>query len=1011
MCTGKNLLCCIFYGFLSLFFTNTFANTANLHHTTDTLFKIQQTEIKGVITDTHGVPIVGASIQIKNTHKGSISDFEGRYSILAKSTDILVFSALGYATQTIPVHQRTTIHMQLQENVTLLDEVILNAGYYKVTEKERTGSIAKVTQAVMEQQPLSNPLGALQGRVAGVEITQTSGIPGAGFDIKIRGQNSIRSTGNDPLYVVDGVPFSSTTLGNVQVSGTIIPGLGVSPLNNIHPSDIRSIEILKDADATAIYGSRGANGVVLITTKKGKAGDTTFRLNVSSGFGKVTHTIPLLSTSEHIALRKEAYANDGITTIPSNAYDINGTWDTSKETDWQKELIGNVALFTNIQGALSGGNDQTTFLVSGNYQKQTTVFPGDFHNNTASFLTNFNHRSKNEKLQVQLSLNYAVGNNNLVSSDFIREVYKLTPNAPELYTDDGTLNWENGTWNNPLRQREGKYLSHTKNLIGNLLVGYNLTENLKFSTSLGYTQTYQNEKKTTPSTIFNPAYGRGSEFSSIRHNDTHRTSWIAEPQLQWNLKLKDTELKALVGITFREDQSNQLVQYARGFTSNSLIENIAAANTVTILNNSLSDYKYHALFARVHINHKRKYLVNLTGRRDGSSRFGPHKRFANFGAIGAAWIFSKEKYIKDHFPILSFGKLRGSYGTTGNDQIGDYGYLNTYTINPSTYQNTNGLEPSRLFNPDFSWEVNKKFEIALELGLFNDRIFITSSYYSNRSSNQLVGIPLPGTTGFSSLNANLKATVENKGWEIVLSTVNFDTNALKWTSSVNLSIPKNTLLAFPDLEGSTYANRLVIGEPLNIQKLYQLEGVDSQTGLYTFKDVNGDGIISSPNDNHVVRNLNPAFFGGLQNTISYKGFDVNFLFQFKKQLGKSYVVTGLPGSLTSLPTSYLNRWQKPGDATQIQRLTTGGNSAALNAYVNYLSSTASISDASFIRLKTMALSYQLDKRWLKGLNCKIYLQGQNLFTITGYDGLDPETQSSRTIPPLKIFTLGTTLTF
>lgn len=1008
---GKHMLFLTFYLILPLNFTNLLANNAGIHNNITEFLNIQQTKINGIITDTNGIPIAGVNIQIKNTNKGSISDFDGSYTITAKSTDVLVFSALGYVTQTIPVHNQSKINVQLQEDITLLDEVTLNAGYYSVKEKESTGNISKVKQADIERQPLSNPLAALQGRVSGVEITQTSGVPGSGFNIKIRGQNSIRSTGNAPLYIIDGVPFSSTTLGNIQVSGTIIPGVGVSPLNSIHPSDISSIDILKDADATAIYGSRGANGVVLITTKKGKAGKTKFRLNVSSGLGTLTGTIALLNTSEHLKLRKEAYKNDGVTVIPSNAYDINGTWDASKQTDWQKQLLGKTALFTNLQGSISGGNAQTNFLISGNHQKQTTVFPGGFYNSNTSFLTNLNHRSKNEKLHLQLSVNYAASTNNLVSSDLIREVYRLTPNAPDLYNDDGTLNWENATWNNPLRQLEGKYLSNTNNLIGNLRISYNLTKSLKFTTSLGYTQTHQNEKKTTPSTIFNPAYGRGSAFSSIRHNNTSRTSWIVEPQLQWSSNFKNTEVKTLVGMTFQEDKSNQLVQYARGFTSNSLIENIAAANTVIILNNALNSYKYHALFARVHMSHKGKYLLNLTGRRDGSSRFGPNKRFANFGAIGAAWIFSKEKFIETALPFLSFGKLRGSYGTTGNDQIGDYGYLNTYTISSSKYQNINGLEPSRLFNPDFSWEVNKKLEIALELGLFNDRIFMSSSYYTNTSSNQLVGIPLPGTTGFSTLNANLNATVENKGWEIEFRTINFDTNDFKWSTAFNITVPKNSLLAFPDLEGSTYANRLVIGEPLNIKKLYQLEGVDPQTGLYTFKDYNGDGIISSPNDNRVVRHLNPEFFGGFSNSMSYKGFEFSFLFQFKKQLGKSYVVTGLPGSLTSLPKSYLDRWQKPGDITQIQRLTTGRHPAALKAYVNYLNSTASISDASFIRLKTISLSYQLDKRWLKGLDCKIYLQGQNLLTITGYDGLDPETQSSRTIPPLKIFTLGTTLTF
>lgn len=1008
--TGRHLLFCIIMLATASFYQKTLASNCGLYANPLGVPNLQQSEVHGSITDTNGMPLAGVSIMVKGTQKGTVSDFNGSYSLRANTNNVLVFSFLGFKTQEIQIKDLNKLNVQLETDVTTLSTVEINAGYYTVKDKERTGNISRITAKDIETQPVANPLAAIQGRMAGVEVTQTSGVPGAGFNIKIRGQNSILA-GNDPLYIIDGIPYGSETLGNIQVSGTIIPGIGISPLNAINPSDIESIEILKDADATAIYGSRGSNGVVLITTKKGTLGRTGFTLNMSSGFGRVVNMIDLIGTSDYLKLRQEAYANDGVAMLPSNAYDINGTWDKNRQTDWQKELFGKTAYLTNLQGTLSGGTERTRFLISGTYGRQTTVFPGDSHNAKASVLAHIDHASENNKLEVQLSLNYITDFNDLVSSDLIREAYGLAPNAPKLYNDNGSLNWENSTWNNPLRQLEATYRSYTNNLMGNTKISYLITENLKLSTSLGYNQTYLQEKKMTPSTIFNPALGRGSSYSTIRINDANRHSWIAEPQLDWTFNLGDTKIGVLAGMTFQEQKSNQLVNYARGFTTNSFIENIATASNVSILNNAEYTYKYQAVYGRIHINHKGKYLLNITGRRDGSSRFGPNKRFANFGAIGAAWIFSKEPFVETGMPFLSFGKLRGSYGTSGNDQIGDYQYLDSYSFNNAPYQGVIGLEPTRLFNPNFSWEINRKREVALELGFFKDRVLVSSSYYKNTSSNQLVGIPLPSTTGFSSLNANLNAAVENTGLELELQTVNIQQKNFSWTSALNITFPKNRLTAFPNLEGSTYANKLVIGEPLNIQKVYQLEGVNAQTGVYTFKDYNNDGVISSPSDNQVIRDLNAKFFGGLSNTIIFKGFELNFLFQFKNQLGKNYIATGIPGSLTSLPTPYLKRWQQPGDQTSIQRLTTGQNAEALKAHLNFLESTASIGDASFIRLKNISIAYHLGDKLLNGMGCNIYLQAQNMFTITNYQGLDPETQSSRTIPPLKIITIGTTLNF
>ncbi|MCX2680746.1 SusC/RagA family TonB-linked outer membrane protein [Galbibacter sp. EGI 63066] len=1005
---GWGLLWCLLIKTIYLLHSPTYAYP--IHTTT---LQIQQQPITGTVTDATNVPILGVNIIIKGKTKGTTTDIDGKYQLQAQPTDMLVFSYLGYQLVEEPLNGRTVINVQLQEDTTMLQQVVINAGYYTTTERERTGSISRITAKDIEKQPVSNPLASLQGRVAGVEIEQTSGLAGSNFNIKIRGRNSIRTAGNDPLYVIDGVPYSSSSLGERQASIILPGGSGVSPLNNINPSDIENIEILKDADATAIYGSRGANGVVLITTKKGKYGDTKVEFNILSGLGTVSNALDLLNTSEYLAMRREAFANDGIDPLPSYAYDINGTWEENRETDWQKTLYGKTSYLTNVQGSVSGGSGQTRFLVSGNYHKQTGVFPGNYHNDKISALANLSHRSKNDRLSLQLSTNYTSNQNNLPSDGlFVSKAISLAPNAPELYNDDGSLNWEGSTWANPLASLKKTYESNATTLVANARLGYNILENLKLTTNLGYTENHLKELRTDPSTAFDPAYGIGPGSSTAVHNTGQNISWIVEPQLHFNYDMGKTKMEALVGLSFQEQKSSQRSQFAFGFTSNSLIENLSAASNIFPLSDLQEQYRYQAAFGRINLNHKGKYLLNITGRRDGSSRFGTDKRFANFGAVGVAWIFSEETLIDQTFPFLSFGKLRGSYGTTGNDQIGDYQYLDTYSFGTAQYQNILGLYPTRLFNPDFSWETNRKLEFSLELGFVQDRIFISVNHYRNRSSNQLVGIPLPGTTGFSSINANLDATVENTGWELELNTVNIKTKDLEWISSFNLTIPKNKLLEFPDLEGSTYANQLVIGESLNIRKVYRLNGVNPQTGLYEFEDFNNDGIITSPDDKQVVKNFDPKYFGGFSNSIRYKKFSMDILLQFSKQLNWNFWYNGPPivGSMSNQPSIVLQHWQEEGDIEPFQQFTTGANQEGVQAFRNYTESDAAISDASYLRLKTLSLAYQLYEKGTNGWGCQLFLRGQNLWTYTNYTGLDPET-GNQTIPPLRFITMGTRLTF
>ncbi|SEB02169.1 TonB-linked outer membrane protein, SusC/RagA family [Flavobacterium gillisiae] len=994
--------CLIVFGFL-ISYTPALSKTA----LKPIQYSPQQNQISGTITDGTG-PLVGVTITIKGQQKGAISDFDGKFTINALPNDMLIFSFMGFKTLTIPVDGHSILAIRMQEDATSLQEVKINAGYYSVKESERTGSIAKITAKDIEKQPVTNPLAAMQGRMSGVNITQATGVPGGGFTIQIRGINSIRAEGNEPLYIVDGVPYSSQSLGFSSASSGILAGT-TSPLNGINPSDLESIEVLKDADATAIYGSRGANGVVLITTKKGKAGKTKFNLNAYSSFGTLTRTLDLMHTDQYLSMRREAFSNDGITTYPGYAYDVNGKWDQTRYTNWQKELIGGTATTNNLQATLSGGSSGTQYLISGTMHKETTVFPGDAKYGKGALHTNLTHRTEDGRFKINFSANYTADKNILPPSDFTYKAAVLAPNAPALYDANGNLNWEKNSWTNPLATLNGRYTGTTAALIANTLLSYQILEGLELKTNLSYTDNRVEESRINPSTMYNPAFGIGSERSTLYLNNASSHSWTIEPQLNWLKKIGKSEINILAGATFQDQKSSQLAQTGSGFPSNGLIYNLAAASRLSISSNTFSEYKYQAFFGRINFNYKSKYILNATGRRDGSSRFGPGNRFANFAAVGAAWVFSKESFL-DTSTFLSFGKLRASYGTSGNDQIGDYQFLDTYDVTGNNYNGIIGLQPSRLFNPNFAWETNKKLEIAIELGFVNDRVFLSTAYYRNRSSNQLVGIPLAGTTGFSSLQANLNATVQNSGLELELRVEPFRSKNFNWTSDVNLSLPKNKLLEFPNLESSPYANRYLIGQSISIQKVYHYTGINPQTGLYSFEDYDSDGQISSPNDQQWIEDTAPKWFGGFANQLSYKNWSMDFLFQFVKQKARNYLYnTSWAGDMVNQPVAIGNHWPLDGLNSQTQLYTTGENGEALDAWSSYSNSSATISDASYIRLKSLSLSYTIPTKGSAISTARVYLQAQNLLTFTNYKGADPENQSSFFIAPLRQISLGVQL--
>ncbi len=986
-------------------------------------------DIHGRVTDSLGNPLVGVSVVVKGAKTGTSTDANGNFTLYRVSENAtLIISNVGYEQQMLKVKGENSIVISLKRHSTLLQDVVINKGYYTEKKALSTGDVSVVTAKEIDLQPITNVLQGLEGRVPGLLITQQNGQPGGAFTVQIRGQNSLVQ-GNNPFYVVDGVPYDATLPAGL-LNGSLEPVSPnghpsySSPLNFINPYDIESVEILKDADATAIYGSRAANGAILITTKKGKPGAMRVEAQLNAGFSSPARDIQMMNTQQYLMMRNEAFKNDGTTPNPNSNFDLT-FWDTTRYTNWSKVLTNAPAPYLNARASISGGTANTQYLIGMNYYRQATPFPtllaGDGADEKPSFHFNINSQSDNQKFKVSFNGSYVSDKNTVQTVDLSANRLLLSPDAPPLFNPDGSLNWapitpgQVGTWTNPYSNLYIGYNNITSSLVGNTIFSYHFLSNLELKTSLGYTNIQTDEVKTVPTTFFDPGYNVSSGFSYFNEMNSH--SFIVEPQLDYNLHLGQGLLSTLIGGTFQQNQMSQKEIQAVNFPSDAVLANYGAAGQIFPNGTNYSQYKYEAVFARLNYTLQDRYILNLTARRDGSSRFGPGNQFGNFGAAGVGWIFSREKFVENNFSFLSFGKIRASYGTTGNDQVGNYSYLELYNITGYPYNSAQGFYPAGPLNPNLAWEVDRKLEVGIELGFLKDRINVEASFYRNRSSNQLVNTPLPSITGFYSVQSNLPALVQNTGLEFQLNTVNIKSSGFNWTSSFNLAMNRNKLLAFPNLANSTYSQTYVIGQPLSIIKAFNMIGVNPTTGVYQFADAKGQPTYnpSFQTDKTELINTTPQFYGGFANTFSYKGFSLDFLFQFVNQTGINLFGTyqTMPGTEFNQPVDYLNRWQKPGDKAKYQMFSQnyGGQASNELNYAPY--SNFAYSDASYIRLKNLSLSYSLPSNWDKIAHlksCQVFVQAQNLLTITKYEGIDPESQGS-SLPPMRVVTFGFMIKF
>jgi TonB-linked SusC/RagA family outer membrane protein len=930
-------------------------------------------------------------------------------------------------TQTLPVHITLT-HTNMQP----VDVYLLTEGYhsYKMHTiitplEEATLGYKKDKKALctdnrsdISGQKLEFVSGAtlqmiLEGQVSGLQVIQPSGINSASLYLNIRGQASIFN-GRSPLYVIDDVPLSC---GDQSLSNFPVPWSGgsLSPFSFIAVADIVHIQILKDADATSIYGSRGANGVILISTRRGQAGKPRFNLQLSEGISQVAKILPLMNTHEYLSMRREAFRNDNVTMTDTNAPDLLD-WDTTRYTNWGKYFLGGLGKVLNVQSSVSGGNNLYTYLFGLSYLRETSLFPTNPIHQRINPYVNFNYEPSDSKLRIQFFGLFAGDINNQFLTGDPTKLQFLAPNAPALQDAQGNLVFrsKNAPFANPLSLLEQTYRARSYNILTSGHVSYQFCRELTLKLALGYNKLKVDEYGQVPISTQDPStHPTGSSDFAW----THYTGNIVEPQLEFIKKYRQLQLTVLGGYSWQKESGGFKSIIAQGFTSDSWLKKPSLA-PYTDSSQASSSYNYQAEFGRVNLNWADTYILNFTGRRDGSSRFGSNEKFGLFGAGAFAWIFTNESFAKG-LRFLSYGKFRVSYGVTGNDQIGSHSIDTWAPAGTPVYQNIPGFSTSQV-GSGLTYEVIRKTDISMELGFNKNRILFTLSYYQNRSSNQLLPAGYPTAGDSIVYNNENHVVLENRGWEMELTAKLIRGKNFDWSLSLNGTLPQSKLLSFPGLDVSPFARDLIVGHSINTLRGYRNLGVDKTTGLYQFQDLNHDGRISD-SDRTILGKLDLTAFGGIENTFRYKDFLLSFLFDFRKGIVPDYQIayyfynppgSRVGGDFSNAPKDFTNHWSKQDDVARFQRPSTGTlgpTSGVAEAISRITQSNALLSDASMIRLRKVSIAYHvsqdlLDKTPL--VAATIYFMAQNLVSFSPNKGLSSEIQSATILPPLRVFEVG-----
>ncbi|WP_256009145.1 TonB-dependent receptor [Desertivirga xinjiangensis] len=990
-------------------------------------------KVSGKVVDAKNQPLPGVTIREKGTDLLSISDKDGNYSINASNLEAtLVYSYLGFDSQEVAIGGRNIINITLKEKNTGLEQIVV-VGYGTVNKKDLTGSVGQVEVKDLVKAPVASFDDALAGRVAGVQVSSAQGQPGNAPNIVIRGANSLTQS-NSPLYVIDGFPIEDPT--NAA----------------INPQDIQSIDILKDASATAIYGSRGANGVIVIETKKGKAGKTAIAFNTSQGAQTVTKTLDLMNPYQFIQLQREVDQD-----LADSRYLTDRTLESYLNEpgyNWQKELFRTAPMHT-YNLSLTGGNAQTKYALSGSIFNQDGVI-------TNSGLDRYQGRisldhNVNDKLSIGLNSNYSsiknygriasdVGTSGSASSYLMFSIWGYRPiagNGIDLLDNltDSDIASNSDFRVNPLISTENELIAaNNRNLTANAFASYKINKDLVLKVTGGmYSRILREESffnsLTSRGTTLIPTNTRGVN-GSIAYTETN--TWVNENTLRYKKELKRHVFDLLGGITLQGTARNMSGFLAQQVPNETL--GLSGLDEGTPLQNfSLrSDNKLLSFLGRANYNYRYKYYVTANFRADGSSKFYTGNRWGYFPSGSVAWRMDREEFMKK-LPFVSDAKLRVSYGITGNNRIDDYAPYASLSFNPvySPYQLTHysffnqtpgkGLVPSSLPNQDLKWETTSQVDIGYDLGLFNSRITLTADVYRKTTSDLLLNANMPYATGYNRAFLNI-GKIQNQGLELTVNSVNVNGEAFKWNSNINISFNRNKVLALNGIERDIYTvlpwetlysaaplYKTSVDQPISQFFGYRWDGVYQysdfdlineayvlktgitkngtttvQPGDIKYRDLDGDLQITDA-DRTVIGNPLPKHTGGFSNNFSYKGFDLNVLFQWSYgneiMNANRIILEGNALNYTSLNqfASYLDRWTPDNPSNTLARV---GGQGPRGVY-----SSRTIEDGSFLRLKTISLGYNLPAGWVERMKLgavNVSASAQNLATWTKYTGMDPE---------------------
>ena len=983
----------------------------------------QQKSVTGTVTASEdGQPVVGATVMVKGTTTGTSTDINGKYQITASPGSILEFRFLGMTTKEAMVGTSGVIDVALDYELKGVDEVVV-VGYGSAIKRTVSGSITKVDTKGLSEMPTVSFESAIQGKTAGVFIEQASGKLGEAVKMRIRGSSSV-SADNQPLYVVDGVPITTESISN----GSNQP---VSPLADLAMADVESIQVLKDASAAAIYGSRASNGVVIVTTKKGVKGATKFNIDYTTGISQPSHLMKWLNADQYIELLNESM---------DNVSDANGLvwgwlpktdiwdmfvpgWNEGYDTDWQKEAFQKGSLNRiNVSG--SGGNDNTTYYAAMSYDNTRGILRGNDMTKLSGRL-NLDQKAT-DRLSFGLQMNLLrtemdrVENDNAFATPL--QLVAQAPVSPVYDPLTGELNTNTIYYNGLISLRDGLNNQTVFRSLANAYASYKILKDLTFKSEFGTDIMDLREKNFWGRLTIGAGPAGEAQNRSVRVVNYNWENYFTYAKV-----IDIHDINVVAGMSYQDSETTGSDVQGKGFPTDDF-HNIANAAEATVFSSWDEGHSYLSYFARANYKLKQKYLLSLSGRIDGSSRFGVDNRYGFFPAVSAGWIISEEEFMSAVKNTLGYLKLRASYGITGNSGIPDYAHLALYTgVN---YAGRNGLQPVQLQSRGLGWENTSQADLGIDFGLFKNRLTGELDLYYKKTTDLLLYRTLPSTSGFTGVWSNI-GELQNKGLEFALHSNNF-VGDFKWTTDFNIAFNKNKIISIngPEITPNSI-NYVMEGQPIGVFKMRKYAGADPDNGdaLYYLNDsssettnnynIAGDLVVGSPN---------PDFTGGLNNYLEYKGIDMNLLLSFvygnEVFNGGGRYQSANADWFDNQTADQLNRWQNPGDITNVPQARLGDGNGTNN-------SSRYLSDASYLRVRNINVGYNLpvsliSKIKLSGM--RVYLGVQNLHTFTKYKGWDPEvnytgtgrsTQNTNiiqgydfyTAPQARTFTLGINLSF